>query len=123
MMLDDDDQLKGIAATLDAVIEAWRASDPVTAGSFFAPYARYEEFHRTPIVGRDAIVDHFTRFLLHGPAWRFELDDLIVEEPVGCLVYRFSIEGADGKWHERAGCAVARFNVDGEIAAWREYEG
>ena len=123
MMVDDDEQLTGIAASIDAVIEAWRAQDPERAGALFAVDATYDEVGAAAISGRRAIVEHFTRFLIGGPQWRFEIDDMIVENPVGCLVYRFSIEGADGKWRERAGCAVVRFSADGEIAGWREYEG
>lgn len=108
---------------LDGLIDAWRSGDALRAAAHFSDDGEYGEAGRTPLVGRDAIVDHFTRFFRDGPRWRFEVDDTIAAGLRACVVYRFAVEGTGGVWRERAGCAVVRFDPNGAIAAWREYEG
>ncbi len=110
-------------ATLDGLIAAWRAGDALRAAAHFADDGRYSEAGAEPLVGRDALVAHFTRFFRDGPLWRFEVDDIIIEGSRACVVYRFAIEGAGAVWRERAGCAVVAFAASGAISAWREYEG
>lgn len=109
--------------TLQGLIDAWRSGDALRAAAHFIDEAHYGEAGRVPLVGRDALVAHFTRFFRDGPRWRFEVDDVIVDEDRACVVYRFAIEGSGGVWRERAGCAIVKFDSYGAIAAWREYEG
>jgi uncharacterized protein (TIGR02246 family) len=110
-------------ATLEGLVAAWRAGDALRAAAHFAADGRYSEAGAEPLVGRDALVAHFTRFFRDGPRWRFEVDHIIVEGDLACVVYRFAIEGAGAVWRERAGCAVVAFAPNGAISAWREYEG
>ena len=110
-------------ATLHELIEAWRTGDALRAAAYFTPDARYAEVGHAPLQGRDALVEHFTRFFRDGPRWRFEVEDMLVEGDRACVVYRFAVEGAGGVWHERAGCAIVAFDPSGALAAWREYEG
>ena len=82
----------------------------------------YREARREPIVGRDAIVAHFTHFFRDGPRFTFVVDETIVEGDRAAVRFRFSIAGADETWRERDGCAFVAFS-DGTIAEWREYGG
>jgi predicted SnoaL-like aldol condensation-catalyzing enzyme len=109
--------------TLDSLIDAWRTGDALRAAAHFAVDGEYGEAGAAPLVGRDALVEHFTRFLRDGPRWRFEVDDVLLDAGRACVVYRFAVEGAGAIWRERAGCAVVKFEPSGAIAAWREYEG
>ena len=109
--------------TLDSLIGAWRTGDALRAAAHFVVDGEYGEAGDAPIVGRDALVAHFTRFFRDGPRWRFDVDDVIVEGDRACVVYRFAVEGAGAVWRERAGCAIVKFDSSGAIAAWREYEG
>jgi predicted SnoaL-like aldol condensation-catalyzing enzyme len=109
--------------TLDSLIGAWRTGDALRAAAHFVVDGEYGEAGDEPIVGRDALVAHFTRFFRDGPRWRFDVDDVIVEGDRACVVYRFAVEGTGAVWRERAGCAIVRFEPSGAIAAWREYEG
>jgi uncharacterized protein (TIGR02246 family) len=109
--------------TIDGVVAAWRAGDALRAGAYFASDGTYTESGREPLSGRDAIVAHFTRFFRDGPRWRFDVDAVIAERSEACVVYRFAVEGAGGRFRERAGCAVVRCDAGGAIVAWREYEG
>jgi uncharacterized protein (TIGR02246 family) len=110
-------------ATLQGLIAAWRAGDALRAAAHFAPDGSYSEAGAEPLVGRAALVAHFTRFFRDGPRWRFDVDHIIMDGDLACVVYRFAIEGAGAVWRERAGCAVVAFATNGAISAWREYEG
>jgi uncharacterized protein (TIGR02246 family) len=110
-------------ATLAGLLNAWRNGDALRAAAYFAEDGQYGEARRAPLVGRDALVEHFTRFFRDGPAWRFEVDEVLVDGTRACVSYRFAVEGAGGIWRERAGCALVKFDPHGAIAAWREYEG
>jgi len=110
-------------SALESLIGAWRSGDALRAAAHFALDGRYEEARHDAIVGRDALVQHFTHFFRDGPRWQFDLDDLFVTGDRACVVYRFRIEGHGGSWSERAGCAVVRFDVAGAVASWREYDG
>jgi nuclear transport factor 2 (NTF2) superfamily protein len=92
------------------------------AGAHFALDARYQEARHEPIVGREAIVAHFTAFFRDGPAWRFHVDDVLTGADRAAVRYRFEIAEADGGWRTRAGCAFATLH-DGTLTEWREYEG
>jgi uncharacterized protein (TIGR02246 family) len=109
--------------TLAGVIAAWRNGDALRAGAYFAADGVYAEAGREALIGREAIVAHFTRFFRDGPAWRLEVDDVIIGTGRSCVVYRFWVEGTAAIWRERAGCAIVTFDSHGAIAQWREYEG
>ena len=110
-------------ATLTSLIAAWRSGDAVRATAHFASDARYGEAGRVPLIGREALAAHFTRFFRDGPQWRCEVDDILVDGDSACVVYRFALEGANAVWRERAGCAIVTFDASGAISEWREYEG
>jgi predicted SnoaL-like aldol condensation-catalyzing enzyme len=109
--------------TLRSLVEAWQVGDALRAAAHFAVEARYGEAGASPIVGRDEIVAHFTRFFRDGPRWRFDVDDVLVDANRACVIYRFGVEGAGAIWRERAGCAIVTFDAGGAVAEWREYEG
>ena len=108
---------------LRGVIAAWQQGDALRAAAYFAPEASYAEAGQVALVGRDALVAHFTRFFRDGPRWRFDVDDVILEGVRACVVYRFAITGVRGTWNEREGCAIVRFAQNGAILTWREYGG
>lgn len=112
--------------TLQALIEelaaAWQSYDAHRASAFFAPDGIYCESGREPIVGREAIFEHFKRFFRDGPTWRFTIDETIVENERAAVVYRFDVKDEGGTWHARAGCAIVE-RRDGLIARWREFAG
>ncbi len=107
---------------LDGLFAAWRKGDALRSGAHFAIAATYREARREPIVGRDAIVSHFTKFFRDGPRYEFHVDETIVEEDRAAVRYRFAVVDIDGAWVERPGCAFVTFS-DGTIVEWREYEG
>jgi uncharacterized protein (TIGR02246 family) len=113
----------GVRATVESLVDAWQSGDALRAAAHFAAAGAYREAGGSVVNGRDALVAHFTRFFRDGPRWRFEIDDLLVDEPRACVVYRFAVEGSGGIWRERAGCAIATLDADGAVAEWREYEG
>jgi predicted SnoaL-like aldol condensation-catalyzing enzyme len=110
-------------ATLTSLIEAWRLGDALRAAAHFTVDGKYGEAGTEPLVGREALVEHFTRFFRDGPRWRFDVEDIIVDTNRACVVYHFALEGAGAVWRERAGCAIVAFEANGAIAEWREYEG
>jgi len=112
-----------LQANLDALAEAWRRGDALHAGAHFASDATYREAGREPVVGREAILEHFTRFFRDGPQWEFMVDECLIVGRRGAVVYRFRLKGRAGDWLERAGCAIVTFDEDGSISQWREYEG
>ncbi len=116
-------QVNGLQANLDALVEAWRRGDALHAGAHFASDATYREAGREPVVGREAILEHFTRFFRDGPQWEFMVDECLIVGRRGAVVYRFRLKGRTGDWLERAGCAIVTFDEDGSITQWREYEG
>jgi uncharacterized protein (TIGR02246 family) len=107
---------------ISELVSAWRANDALRAAAFFAETASYHESGREPIVGRDRIAEHFTRFFRDGPPWRFEIDDVVADGTRAALIYRFSVKGDGIPWRERAGCAWVRLH-DGLIEEWREFHG
>ncbi|HEV7180504.1 MAG TPA: nuclear transport factor 2 family protein [Candidatus Baltobacteraceae bacterium] len=109
-------------ALIDELVAAWQTNDAYRASAFFAPEGVYHESGRDPIVGRDAILVHFQRFFRDGPAWRFDVDDIVAEEDAAALAYRFSLKGNASEWLERAGCALVH-RKNGLIVYWREYHG
>jgi len=111
-----------VSEVLDSLFIAWRNGDALRAGAHFALDARYQEARREPIVGRDAIVQHFTAFFRDGPAWRFHLEEILTDTNRAAVRYRFEIAEADGSWRTRTGCAFATLR-DGTLTEWREYEG
>jgi uncharacterized protein (TIGR02246 family) len=107
---------------LDRLFAAWRRGDALRSAAHFAIDGIYREAGRAPIVGRSAIVAHFTAFFRDGPRWTFSVDETLVEGDLAAVTYRFAIDAGKGSWLERSGCAFVRFS-DGTIAEWREYEG
>ena len=107
---------------LGGLFAAWRNGDALRSAAHFAPGGAYREARREPILGRDAIVAHFTRFFRDGPRFTFHVDETIVEGDRAAVRYRFAVAGTDELWQEKPGCAFVTF-VDGTIAEWREYEG
>lgn len=110
-----------VRALIEELIAAWQANDAHRASAFFAPDAIYHESGRAPIVGRDAILEHFSRFFRDGPAWRIDVDDILVDEERAAVAYRFSTT-TSGVWVTREGCALVR-REGGLVALWREYHG
>ncbi len=108
--------------TLEQLFDAWRRGDALRSAAHFALDGSYREAGRQPIVGRDAIVAHFTKFFRDGPRWEFYADETIVEGERAAVKYRFAVVSSDGAWLERSGCAFVVF-TNGTIAEWREYEG
>jgi uncharacterized protein (TIGR02246 family) len=107
---------------LAGLFESWRVGDALRSSAYFAPDAMYGEAGRLPLVGRDEIVEHFTKFFRDGPRFEFDVDEVIVEGERAAVRYRFSTFGPGEKRLERAGCAFVHF-VNGTITEWREYEG
>ncbi len=101
---------------------AWENGDALRSGAHFALDGTYCEARRGSIIGREAIVNHFTKFFRDGPRWKFIVDSTLVEGERAAVRYRFATEGTEGRWHERSGCAFAIF-ANGTIAEWHEYEG
>ncbi len=106
---------------IEELVGAWQANDAHRAAAFFAPDGVYHEWGREPIVGREAIFAHFARFFRDGPAWRFEIDEVIVEDERAAVAYRFGTN-SDGTWNMRNGCALVRYEQS-LITQWREYRG
>ena len=105
---------------LDQLIQAWRTGDAHRASAFFGVDATYQEAGHEPIVGREAIAEHFVRFFRDGPPWRFDREETIVQGNLAAVAYRFGIKGDGQIWRERAGCALVRLE-GGLIATWREF--
>jgi uncharacterized protein (TIGR02246 family) len=111
-----------VRALIDELVAAWEANDAHRASAFFAPEGVYAESGREAIVGRDAIFEHFKRFFRDGPAWRFFVDDVVVEGSRAAVVYRFEVKGGNDAWVSRAGCAFVSC-AEGLITEWREFAG
>ncbi len=107
---------------LESLFAAWRGGDALRAAAHFASDGSYREAGRAPILGRDSIVAHFTRFFRDGPVWQMHVDETVVDGDRAVVRYRFAVKGIDGEWCEKEGCAFVTF-ADGTIAEWREYEG
>jgi len=109
------------AELLASLFAAWQSGDALRAAAHFAPDAAYREAGREAIVGRDAIVRHFTMFFRDGPAWKFHVDDVLTVGERAAVRYRFEIADATGNWRSKEGCAFATVR-DGTLTEWREYE-
>ena len=107
---------------LEGLFAAWRRGDALHSAAHFAQDGAYREARRAPIVGRDAIVQHYTKFFRDGPRWEFFVDDTLVEGDRAAVRYRFAVVSSEGARTEHSGCAFVTF-ADGTIAEWREYEG
>ncbi len=107
---------------LDGLFDAWKKGDALRSAAHFAMDGVYREAGREPIVGRDAIVAHFTRFFRDGPRFEFHPDETIVEGNRAAVRYHFRIADPHDRWRETHGCAFVIFE-DGTIAEWREYGG
>ena len=106
---------------IDELVDAWQSGDAHRAAAFFAPDGVYHESGREPIVGREAIFAHFARFFRDGPAWRFDIDEVIVEGERAAVSYHFAIN-SDGTWDTRYGCALVQYERS-LVVRWREYRG
>jgi uncharacterized protein (TIGR02246 family) len=107
---------------LEGLFAAWRNGDALRSAAHFSLDGVYREASREPLAGRDAIVEHFTRFFRDGPRWEFLADDIVVEGERAAVRYRFATISQPSGRIERSGCAFVTFR-DGTIAEWREYEG
>jgi uncharacterized protein (TIGR02246 family) len=114
-------RLVTLRALIEELVEAWQANDAHRASAFFAEDGVYHEAGGNAINGRAAISEHFRRFFRDGPLWRFEIEQILVENEGAAVAYRFSIS-ARGEWQESEGCALVR-REGGLIAQWREYRG
>jgi predicted ester cyclase len=110
-----------VRALVEELARAWEAHDAHRASAFFAPVAVYEESGRAPVIGREAIYEHFARFFRDGPAWRFTIEEIIAEGERAAVAFRFSV-ARDGGWIDREGCALVR-SEGGLVMHWREYYG
>ena len=115
--------MNAIRGQLDDLFDAWRRGDALHAVAHFSAEAIYREAGREPVVGREAILAHFTRFFRDGPQWEIVVDECLIVGRRGAVVYRFRLKGQTGDWIERAGCAIVSFDKDGALTQWREYEG
>ncbi len=106
---------------LGELFDAWRAGDALRSSAFFAPDARYSEAGHETLIGRAAIVQHFTRFFRDGPRFDFDVDETLCDGERAAVRFRFSIYDERGNRTERSGCAFAHFS-NGTIVEWREYE-
>jgi len=107
---------------LESLFADWRRGDALRSAAHFALDGAYREAGRPAIVGRDAIVAHFTAFFRDGPRWEFYPDETLVEGDRAAIKYRFAVVSPEGARLERSGCAFVTF-ADGTIVEWREYEG
>lgn len=109
---------------LPRVLDAFARGDLEEAAGYFSAEAEYREAGAEAVRGREEIAAHFARYAAAGPAWRFEVDEVVRDGDRACVVYRFLVAGGAGEpWRERAGCATVHLDRDGLIAAWREYRG
>jgi len=110
-----------LRAVIEELVAAWQSGDAHRAAAFFAPDGIYHESGREPLFGRDAIFAHFARFFRDGPAWRFDIDEIIVEGERAAVSYRFEIN-VDGAWRSSDGCAIVH-RLEGLVVLWREFHG
>ncbi|HET9029048.1 MAG TPA: nuclear transport factor 2 family protein [Candidatus Aquilonibacter sp.] len=106
---------------IEELVAAWTSGDALRASAFFATGGSYHESGALPVVGREAIAEYFARFFRDGPAWRFDVLDIIVDGDRAAVEYRFFLH-RQGAWESREGCALVR-REGGSIAQWREYHG
>lgn len=106
---------------IDELVAAWRSGDALRASAFFAPGASYHESGREPIVGRDAIASHFTRFFRDGPPWQFDILEVVADGDRAAVAYTFSVR-RENAWQAHEGCALVH-REGGLLASWREYHG
>ncbi|MDP9110084.1 MAG: ester cyclase [Candidatus Eremiobacteraeota bacterium] len=111
-----------LADLVGGLVDAWQTGDAHRAAAFFAIDGVYHEAGHEPIVGREAIYNHFVRFFRDGPRWRLAVDEVLGGGERGAVVYTFAFEGAGNAWRERAGCAVVTLQ-GGLVGLWREYQG
>jgi limonene-1,2-epoxide hydrolase len=104
---------------IDELVRAWQSGDAHRAAAFFAPDGIYHESGRAPLVGREAIFAHFARFFRDGPAWRFDIDEVIVQGEHAAITYRFAVN-TEGTWRNNEGCAIVH-SAYGLVTLWREY--
>jgi ketosteroid isomerase-like protein len=110
------------AEVVERFIAACLARDERRAASYFASDGAFCEPDRPPVVGREAIEEHFGKFFHGGPEWRWSVDQLLEAGDRCAVVYRFAMKGSDGDWREHEGCAIVSFAGDA-IARWREFRG
>ena len=110
-----------LRALIEELVGAWQTGDAHRAAAFFAPDGVFHESGRDPIVGREMIFAHFARFFRDGPAWRFDIDEVIVDGERAAVSYRFEIN-VDGSWRSSDGCAIVH-RAGSLVALWREFHG
>lgn len=105
---------------IEELVAAWKTNDAYRASAFFCDAGSYQKSGRDALVGRETILEAFTRFFRDGPQWRFEVDDMVVDDDRAAVAFRFATKTPPGEWQERAGCAMVQCE-NGRILRWREY--
>ncbi|MBD5653829.1 MAG: nuclear transport factor 2 family protein, partial [Candidatus Eremiobacteraeota bacterium] len=94
---------------LESLFSAWRTGDALRSAAHFATGGTYREAGREPLVGRDAMVAHFTNFFRDGPRFEFYVDDTLVDGDRAAVRFRFVTVSSEGVRLERSGCAFVTF--------------
>ena len=71
------------------------------------------------MVGRDAIVSHFTKFFRDGPAFRLIVTDAICEAQRCAVFYTFELH-RDEAWVKKDGIALVHIE-NGLVSLWKEF--
>lgn len=111
-----------IPEVLDDLFAAWRALDARAAAALFTSDGTYAEAGKAPLVGRDAMIEHWAPYFAKGPIWRLDIDEVFGDGTRFAVRYRWSENRTDGKAVERPGCALVRTRA-GAVAEYREYSG
>lgn len=93
------------------MVAAWQADDALRSSAFFTPDGVFAEAGHEPIIGRDAIVAHFTKFFRDGPIFTLVVNDLIVEGNRCAVFYAFN---------RKNGVALVEVSND-LVSLWREF--
>ena len=98
---------------------AWQSGDALRASAFFTPDGVFSEAAHDPVVGRDAIVAHFTKFFRDGPAFRLIVTDTICEAHRCAVFYTFELY-RDEAWVKKDGIALVHVE-NGLVGLWKEF--
>ena len=101
------------------LVAAWQAGDALRASAFFSNDGVFAEAGHEPVVGRDAIVSHFTMFFRDGPAFRLIVKDTIAEEHRCAVFYAYELFKNDA-WVKKDGVALVTVE-NGLVSSWKEF--
>ena len=79
----------------------------------------FAEAGHEPVVGREAIVAHFTRFFRDGPVFRLIVKDSVVEDHRCAVFYTFELQKNDA-WVKKDGVAMVHVE-NGLVSLWKEF--